>query len=97
MGEVMAALSKKIKKPPTVDILELLVAKQAMWLSLEMGFNKFVIEGDSESVIWSLRFGGLENLQGGHLIKDILFTVNSFQSISFSHVRHGNAIAHALA
>ena len=51
MGEVMAALSKKIKKPPIVDILELLVAKQAMWLSLEMGFNKFVIEGDSESVI----------------------------------------------
>ena len=40
----------------------------------------------------------MENLQGGHLIKDILFTVNSFQSISFSHVVwQGNAVAHALA
>jgi len=47
-------------------------------------------------VIKSLRQGGFENLQGSHLIKDILFTINSFQSISFSHVVwQGNAIAHS--
>ena len=98
MGEVMAALSKKIKKPPIVDILELLAAKRAMWVSLKTGFNKSVIEGDSELVIRSLRFGGLANSQGCYLIKDILFIVNSFQRISFSHVVwQGNAVAHALA
>ena len=97
-GEVMAALSEKIQKPPSAEILELLAAKRAMRFSLETGFNKSVFEGDSELVIKSLRHGGYENSLGGHLIKDILFTVNSFQSISFSHVvRQSNAVAHALA
>ena len=69
-----------------------------MRFSLETGFNKSVIEGDSESMIRSLRHGGYENSLGSHLIKDILFTVISFQSISFSHVvRQSNAVAHALA
>ena len=98
MGEVMAALSEKIQKLPSTKILELLAAKRAVQFSLETGFNKSVIEGDSESVIRSLRHGGYENSLGGHLIKDIFFTVNSFQSISFSHVVwQSNAIAHALA
>ena len=29
-GEVMAALSEKIQKPPSIEILELLAAKRAM-------------------------------------------------------------------
>ena len=96
-GEVMAAFSEKIQKPHSAKILELLAAKRAMRFSLETGFNKSIIEGDSKSVIRSLRHGGYENSLGGHLIKDILFTVNSFQSISFSHVvRQINAVAHAL-
>ena len=97
-GEVMAALSEKIQKPPSTKILELLAAKRAVRFSLETGFNKSVIEGDSESMIRSLRHGGYENSLGSHLIKNILFTVISFQSISFSHVvRQSNAVAHALA
>ena len=40
----------------------------------------------------------MENSQGGHLIKDILSHVKSFQTIFFSHVIwQGNAVAHALA
>ena len=35
--EVKDALSEKIKKPPTVDILELLAAKWAVTFSLETG------------------------------------------------------------
>ena len=77
-GKVMATLSEKIQKPPSAEILELLVAKKAVRFSLETGFNKSVFEGDSELVIKSLRHGGYENSLGGHLIKDILFTVNSF-------------------
>ena len=94
----MAALSEKIQKPPSAEILELLATKRAVRFSLETGFNKSVIEGDSELVIRSLRQGGYENSLGGHLMKDILFTINSFQSISFSHVvQQSNAVAHALA
>ena len=77
-GKVMATLSEKIQKPPSAEILELLVAKKAMRFSLKTGFNKSIFEGDSELVIKSLRHVGYENSLGGHLIKDILFTVNSF-------------------
>ena len=57
-----------------------------------------VCEGDSESVVNSLRGPGMEISQGGHLIKDNKSQSNSFLSISFVHVgRQGNAVAHALA
>ena len=57
-----------------------------------------VCEGDSESVVNSLRGPGMENSQGGHLIKDIKSQSNSFLSISFAHVgRQGNVVAHDLA
>lgn len=36
-GKVKVALSKKIKKPPIVDILKLLTAKRAVTFSLETG------------------------------------------------------------
>ena len=85
-GEVMSAFLEKIQKPTMVEALELLVAKQATCFSLKTSFTNFVLEGDSKSVIRFLRFGGWEKSQGGHLIKDILSFVNSFQSISFSHI-----------
>ena len=77
-GKVMAVLYEKIKKSPIVEILELLVAKRAVNITLETGFNKSVAKGDSKSVINSLQHGCMENSQGGHLIKDISTIVNSF-------------------
>ena len=84
--------------PTTVEVLESLVAKRVVSFSLESGYKKLVIKGDSELMIGALRCGGWKNSHGGHLINDILFSINSFQSISFSHVvQQGNAVAHALA
>ena len=40
----------------------------------------------------------MSHAQGGHILKDILSHLNSFQSCSFSHIgRQGNAVAYALA
>ena len=44
-GEVMAALSEKIKKPPTVDILELFAAKWVVYFSLEIDFKNWFLKG----------------------------------------------------
>ena len=49
----MVALSEKIKKPPTMDILKLFAAKWAVYFSLETDFTKLVFEGDAEFVIKS--------------------------------------------
>ena len=92
-----ATLSEKIKKPPTVDVLELFAAKRAVTFSLESGISRAVVERNSATLIKAIQFRGWELAQGGHLIHDISILKNSFQSISFSHVvRQGNAIAHAL-
>ena len=95
---MLAAFSEKIAKPPTVEILELLAARRTVSFTAESGYDKFVCEGDSESVVNSLRRSGMENSRGGHLIKDIVSLSNSLVSISFAHVRRqGNTVAHALA
>ena len=97
-GQVLAALSENIVKPPSVEILELLAAQRAVSFTAESSHDQFVCNGDFESVVNSLRGSGMENSRGGHLIKDIVSLSNSFLSISFAHLRRqGNAVAHTLA
>ncbi|XP_030926840.1 uncharacterized protein LOC115953356 [Quercus lobata] len=97
-GQVLAAMSEQIVKPPSVELLELLAAKRAVSFAAETGHEQVVCEGDSKSVVNSLRGTGKENSQGGHLIRDIKSPSNSFLRISFAHVgRLCNAVAHALA
>ena len=50
-GMVMASLSQKISLPQTVVELETLAATRAMEFSIELGFSKVILEGDSETVI----------------------------------------------
>ncbi|KAL0017269.1 hypothetical protein SO802_004338 [Lithocarpus litseifolius] len=97
-GQVMVALSEKIKKPPSVVALELLAARRAAALVSETGFQQSCFKGDLEVVVKALCGSGLEKSAVGHILKDTLSTVSLLQSFSFSHVnRQGNAVAHALA
>ncbi|XP_030963981.1 uncharacterized protein LOC115985156 [Quercus lobata] len=98
VGEVKAVLAEKIKKPPSVEVLELLAARRAALFSEDLGLDKVTFEGDSEQVMKALQWGGWDFTPGGHLIRDFLYIVNSFVSSSVSHVyRQGNSVAHALA
>ena len=97
-GQVVATLSEQIAKPPTVEILELLAARRAIFFSAELGHTQCVCKGDSQSVVNALKGSGMDHSSGGHLILDILSHSNSFQIISFAHVGwQGNSVAHALA
>ena len=60
-GQVLAALSEQLVKTPSVEILELLVARRAVKFTAELGYAQFVCEGDSESVVNSLKGLGMEN------------------------------------
>lgn len=77
-GEVMVALSKKIMKPSAVETVELLAARCAVAFSLEVGFQNSNFEGDSVSVINSLKDRDMSNFHGVHIIKGIVFYTNSF-------------------
>ena len=76
-GQVMAALPEKIKKPHSVQIVELLATRRAVKFSIETGFCHAIFEGDSEVIIKSIQGNSMLNSLDGHLIKDILSYANS--------------------
>ena len=75
--QVMAAISEKIKKPHSVQTVELLAARRAVKFRIEIGFRHAIFEGDSEVVIKSIQGNSMLNSLDGHLIKDILSYANS--------------------
>ena len=77
-GQVVAALSEQTAKPPTVEILELLVARRAVSFFAELVHTQCVCEGDSQFVVNALKGSSMDHSRGGHLIKDILSHSNSF-------------------
>ena len=97
-GKVLAALSEKIMKPHFAELVEILAARRAVMFSYDLGFQNSVFEGDSSSVVKLLQDRCVSHSLGGHILKDIVSHLNSFQICSFSHIgRKGNAVAHALA
>ena len=97
-GKVLAALFEKIMKPQSAELVEILAARRAVLFSCDSGFHNSVFEGNSTSVVKLLQDRCVSHSLGGHILKDIVSHLNSFQSCSFSHIgRQGNAVAHALA
>ena len=50
-GLVMAALMQVIPLPTSVEIVEVLAARRALIIALELGFDQVILEGDSEIAI----------------------------------------------
>ena len=97
-GMVMASLSQNISLPHSVMSLEILAACRAFELSLELGLNKAILEGDSLIVMNALRDFSPSVASYGLLIHDAHLLVDLFTSISFQHAgRDGNYVAHNLA
>jgi len=94
----MAAMSEKIPLPPFVTQLECLAAKLAALFVQEVGLRHTTLEGDSKTVINSLKRGDMFQSAFGHLIHDTLAFVEALESYTFSYVlRQGNSVADALA
>ena len=97
-GMVMASLSQKISLPQTVVELETLAATRALEFSIELGFSKVILEGDSETVIKALQDSSPSLAPFGLLIRDAQEAANIFTCISYLRVgRNGNSVAHNLA
>ena len=54
-GLVMVSLSQNIQLSNLVVEVEAMAANRAIELSLELGFDKIIFEGDSKIVIWALK------------------------------------------
>lgn len=94
----MTAMSEKIPLPPSVTQLECLATKRAALFVQEVGLCHTTLEGDSETIINSLKRGDMFQSAFEHLIHDTLAYVEALESCTFSHVlRQGNSVADALA
>ena len=86
-GHVMATLAKKIPKPASIEVLEVLVAWRAVQFTLELGFAHAIFEGDEEIVTKALAEGNSSLHSIGHIVNDIESISGLLQTKSFSHVR----------
>ena len=71
-GRVMASLSQKIPLPMSVIEVEVLAARRALELAVELGFDHVILEGDSETLHKALLEEGRNFSSYGHLVQDIV-------------------------
>ena len=96
-GQVIKALSEKVRHPGSVDLVEALATRRAISFAKELSIHQMLIEGDSLWVIQAINEARLVRTMYGHVVNDIRF-LSSSVSCSFLHVkRKGNSLAHALA
>nr|POE58151.1 putative ribonuclease h protein [Quercus suber] len=95
---VLAALSQKIPLPTSMETVEVIATRRALLFARELGFERVLVEGDSEVVINAIKEKSLISSDWGHILRDIHALSYSFSGISFLHVkRSGNSVAHHLA
>ena len=96
-GLVLAALSQKIPLLTSVETVEVMATRRALLFAKELGFERVMVEGDSEVVIKAIKEKYFLSSDWGHLLKDIHALSYSFSSISFLHVKcSSNSVAHSL-
>ena len=97
-GQVIASLFEQVPLPHTSVIVEALAVARAISFALELGFSSFILEGDSEVVIRSLKSDDASLSPFGHILDLAKEKIETSCCISFSHVRRlGNSVAHKLA
>ena len=75
-----------------------MAAARAMTFAQELGITEFILEGDSEVVINTLRNTEASLSTFGHILESAKSTLVTSNCIAFSHIRRsGNRVAHNLA
>ena len=72
-GLIMASLTQQITLPVSVIEVEILAARRALELTLELGFDNITLEGDSEVLIKSLVMGCNSLVHYGHLAYRLVY------------------------
>ncbi|KAK9998542.1 hypothetical protein SO802_018145 [Lithocarpus litseifolius] len=97
-GNAIATLSEQAPLPFSPIIVEAMAAARAITFAQELGITEFMLEGDLEAVINSLRSAEASLTTYGHLLESAKSTLVTSNCIAFSHIRRsGNRVAHNLA
>ena len=94
----MAALTQISPLPISVEMVEVLAARRALYFARELGFDHIVLEGDSEIAIQAMNSSSYSTTCFGHILSDIKALSPHFRELVFRHTcRQGNKVAHSLA
>ena len=97
-GKAVASLSEQAPLPFSPVIMEAMADSRVMSFAQELGISEFMLEGDSEMVINSLRSKEASLSSFGHFLESAKSLLVTSKCIAFSHVyRTGNKVAHNLA
>ena len=88
-------MDKKITLPYLVTVVEVIAAKRALKLALDIDLSPIVLEGDSKNTIDALICERSWLTDYGHLVNDAKRLANQFESMKFSYVKsEGNSAVH---
>ncbi|KAF3974550.1 hypothetical protein CMV_002121 [Castanea mollissima] len=88
----------RINLPSAVDDVEAIACRKVISFALELGVEKVVSEGDSETIIQALNSDSSCLSTFGHIVEDVRALALNFASFCFSHVkRQGNVVVDKLA
>ena len=94
----MVALTQQISLPASVEMVEVLAMRRALWFAKELSFHCLIVEGDSKVIINSINVDNMAQSEFGHILQDIKFLCSFFSCVCFCHIRkQGNCLAHKLA
>ena len=94
---MLASLLEQIQLPFSSDLVEAMVAARALSFAAELGFSRFILEGDSELIIKALQSNEDFLAPFGHIL-EVAKSTTYVNRVSFTHVRRlGNAVAYNLA
>ena len=94
----MASLSQKIPLPILVIEAEVLAARRALELAVELGVDHIILEGKFEILHKALLAEGRNFTPYRHLVQDIVYLSSFFSAFkTFLAHRLGNKLAHSLA
>jgi len=97
-GLVMAASTQVIPLPTSVKMVEVLAARKAFIFANELGFDKVILEGDSEIAIRAMKCDDYSAASFSHIVSDIKAVAAQFRCVIIQHTRRqGNMVAHSLA
>ena len=97
-GKAIASLSDQAPLRFSPVIMEAMAAARAITFAQELGIKEFMLEGDSEAVITTLKSTKVSLTTYGHLLEFAKSTLTTSNCIAFTHIRRiGNRVAHNLA
>ena len=69
-GNIITALSQKIKLPQTIELAEALAARRAVTLAAKLSIHKVMVEGDCMRVVQALKDHGRCLTMFGNVIEE---------------------------